>query len=623
MNGRERTPQQIADACELTAFAMYVFEMLLLYEWDDSFREKIESFQEDEIGISQQILEDMWGGEADFTIPEICLIAEKRSYDGGRRYVYRLKSLVYRWIEGMERNWESLSKYLTIQGRNEFFDIEEPDTLIYPEMIQICEKFRSVSETKKKQTMEFVMINLWGKQGIGRLENFQCFCREQNRGMLLLDGNALAERNKEEQQELLEQSLFVSLLEQCEMAIRWKGVDEEGNLGILLKEAAGIWKQKQKTLVVLTEHPVEDMERGQFDVCSIVFEIKDLNPYEFSKLWERYSVAYELEDIQDLKEMMERFRFTPGQIRRIFKDAQNLAWSRRKEKIGKAEWKQICQSQVAYCFQGKATRIETQFGWDDLILPEESKELLKEISRQNRYRSKVYGEWKFGTRFAYGMGTALLFAGSPGTGKTMAAQVLAHEMDIELFRVDLSTVVSKYIGETEKNLNLIFEEAKKSYCILFFDEADVLFGKRTEVKDSQDKYSNMEAAFLLQKMEEYDGISILATNFQQNIDEAFKRRLRYIIEFSMPTLQERKKMWQNVFPLEVPLEDGIDYGFLAERFELTGSNIKNIAVNAAFLAASENTEVGMKQLIKALRNEYKKSGKRLTKEELEQYYMYF
>lgn len=150
-----------------------------------------------------------------------------------------------------------------------------------------------------------------------------------------------------------------------------------------------------------------------------------------------------------------------------------------------------------------------------------------------------------------------------------------------------------------------------------------MFGKRTEVKDSQDKYSNMEAAFLLQKMEEYDGISILATNFQQNIDEAFKRRLRYIIEFSMPTLQERKKMWQNVFPEEVPLEDGIDYGFLTEKFELTGSNIKNIAVNAAFMAAAEDTAVGMKHLIKALRNEYKKSGKRLTKEELEQYYMYF
>lgn len=200
---------------------------------------------------------------------------------------------------------------------------------------------------------------------------------------------------------------------------------------------------------------------------------------------------------------------------------------------------------------------------------------------------------------------------------------MAKELHMDLYRVDLSAVVSKYIGETEKNLNLIFAEAQKSMCILFFDEADVLFGKRTEVKEARDKYNNMEAAFLLQKMEEYEGISILATNLQQNIDEAFKRRLKYSVEFSMPSARERHLIWKKVFPKEAPLQENVDLAFLAENFELTGSNIKNIAVNAAFAAAASQSFIGMSHLVRALCSEYRKCGKVLAREELKQYCMYY
>ena len=182
-------------------------------------------------------------------------------------------------------------------------------------------------------------------------------------------------------------------------------------------------------------------------------------------------------------------------------------------------------------------------------------------------------------------------------------------------------MVSKYVGETEKNLNEIFREASRSQAVLFFDEADVLFGKRTEVKDAHDKYNNMEAAYLLQKIEEYEGVSILATNFLQNFDEAFKRRLKFIISFPFPDARYRLRLWQKVFPPETPLEPDIDWDFLAEQFELTGSNIKNVAVNAAYLAAGEGQEVGMAHLLTAIRRELFKTGKLLSREDFGAYYM--
>ena len=196
-----------------------------------------------------------------------------------------------------------------------------------------------------------------------------------------------------------------------------------------------------------------------------------------------------------------------------------------------------------------------------------------------------------------GGGISVIFAGPPGTGKTMAAQVMASELCLDLYRIELPAVVSKYIGETEKNLEEIFEQASKSQVILFFDEADVLFSKRTEVRDSNDKYSNMEAAFLLQKMEEYEGITVLATNFLQNFDEAFKRRMKFIIDFPFPGPEERRQIWRQAFPAEVPVDGELDFDFLAGAFELSGSNIKNSVLHAAFLAAASGEAVSMRHVI--------------------------
>jgi SpoVK/Ycf46/Vps4 family AAA+-type ATPase len=205
-------------------------------------------------------------------------------------------------------------------------------------------------------------------------------------------------------------------------------------------------------------------------------------------------------------------------------------------------------------------------------------------------------------------------------GKTMSAEIIAGELGLDLFAVDLSCVVSKYIGETEKNLSKVFDEAESTNGVLFFDECDALFGKRTEVKDSHDRYANIEVNYLLQRMDQYDGVVILATNFKSNLDHAFTRRLRYAVEFPFPEPEYRERIWRKVFPGQAPLGDDVDFEFLARQFKLTGGNIKNIALNAAFLAAGNGGRVSMRQVILAARRELQKMGRTCSKSEFGRYY---
>ncbi|MDD5462504.1 MAG: ATP-binding protein [Methylococcales bacterium] len=208
-----------------------------------------------------------------------------------------------------------------------------------------------------------------------------------------------------------------------------------------------------------------------------------------------------------------------------------------------------------------------------------------------------------------GKGLCVLFAGPSGTGKTMAADILAGELGLDLYKIDLSTVVSKYIGETEKNLSKIFTEAEASNAILFFDEADALFGKRSEVKDSHDRYANIETGYLLQRMEEHEGVVILASNFRKNMDEAFVRRLHFTVEFPFPSEEDRYRIWKNVWPDDMPRDPALDLQFFAGRFQMTGGNIRNIALSAAFLAADDSGMVKMHHLLRATQREYQKMGK--------------
>ena len=279
---------------------------------------------------------------------------------------------------------------------------------------------------------------------------------------------------------------------------------------------------------------------------------------------------------------------------------------------GKLAWQQ-CRSHARGSFEGLATRIQPRACWDDLILPEVQKETLRQIVAHVRQRSLVNGKWGFGERYSRGLGVTALFSGASGTGKTMAAEVLADELDLDLFQIDLSSVVSKYIGETEKNLRRVFDAAESSGAVLLFDEADALFGKRSEVKDSHDRYANLEISYLLQRMESYHGLAILTTNMKHALDAAFLRRIRFILQFPFPGAMERARIWQRVFPAQTPVGT-LDFARISQ-LNVAGGIIRNIAVHAAFLAADQDSEVGMDHILRAAKVEYAKLDRPLTPSE--------
>jgi AAA+ superfamily predicted ATPase len=274
---------------------------------------------------------------------------------------------------------------------------------------------------------------------------------------------------------------------------------------------------------------------------------------------------------------------------------------------------QFCRLQARPELEGLAQRIDVKTTWADFVLPEREKQILEQILIHVRQQATVYQNWGFAAKNQRGLGLTALFAGTSGTGKTTAAEVLAHELNLDLFRIDLSAVMSKYIGETEKNLRRIFDAAEKGGGILLFDEADALFGSRTEVKDSHDRHANIEVSYLLQRMEAYQGLAILTTNFKDNLDRAFMRRLRFIVNFPYPKAPERSQIWQHIFPRQTPTE-GLDFKRLGQ-LDVTGGNIKSIALNAAFLAAEAQEPVKMSHILEATKMEYLKTGRSLTRTE--------
>lgn len=289
-------------------------------------------------------------------------------------------------------------------------------------------------------------------------------------------------------------------------------------------------------------------------------------------------------------------------------ESESLEFSH-KDGFGRRLW-DACRIHARPRLEGLAQRIEASAQWDDLVLPEKPKHILREIAVHVHRRAKVYESWGFASKSVRGLGISTLFAGPSGTGKTMAAEVLANELRLDLYRIDLSQVVSKYIGETEKNLRRVFDAAEEGAAILLFDEADALFGKRTEVKDSHDRYANIEVSYLLQRMEAYRGLAILTTNRKSALDQAFLRRLRFVVEFPFPDPVERAEIWRRVFPAATPTE-GLRLDRLA-RLTAAGGNIRNIALGAAFLAADVGEPVRMTHLLSAARSEFAKLEKPLT-----------
>ncbi len=307
-----------------------------------------------------------------------------------------------------------------------------------------------------------------------------------------------------------------------------------------------------------------------------------------------------------LDRVVSQFSFSNSAIQKAASEMQRRVAGEKQQEAYATEqqlWK-ICSRHARPSLDDLALRIEPAAGWDDLVLPDQQKNILKEIVAHVKNRNTVYNRWGFAAKGSRGLGISTLFAGESGTGKTMASEVLANELHLDLYKIDLSKVVNKYIGETEKNLKKIFDAAESGGAILLFDEADALFGKRSDVKDSHDRYSNIEVSYLLQRMETYRGLAILTTNMKTALDKAFLRRIRFIIQFPFPDAVQRAEIWNKVFPVATP-KKALDIEKLS-RLTITGGNIRNIAMNAAFLAANEEVPVEMQHILKAAKTEYAK-----------------
>jgi AAA+ superfamily predicted ATPase len=368
----------------------------------------------------------------------------------------------------------------------------------------------------------------------------------------------------------------------------------------------------------LDPHAIRLLERSRFPFVLVArerqrcnrtvlhLEVPALEPREQHAIW-RDVIADRPDLAHNVGRLVAQFNLSPDAIQTIGLQALNSP------DPAQAMW-YGCRTHARARLNDLAQRIDTDATWDDLVLPEREQRTLREISMQVRQRHQVYENWGFGRKGARGLGITTLFAGPSGTGKTLAAEALANELELDLYKIDLSQVVNKYIGETEKNLRRVFDAAEASGAVLLFDEADSLFGKRSEVKDSHDRYANLEVSYLLQRMEAYRGLAILTSNLKDSIDQAFLRRLRFVVSFPHPGPVERAEIWRRIFPSETPT-DGLEHSKLA-RLNITGGNIRNIAMHAAFLAADAEEPVRMVHLRRAAQVEYAKLERPLSESEI-------
>ncbi len=523
-------------------------------------------------------------------------------------------------------------------------ELEEIATLHWPgeelpELVIRRETLERMIRYSGKRLEQKAAFWLWGDRGSGRRTLARHLCSRENRPLLLVDVEELA-RDEEHWDERLARVCRETVIFQA--ALAFVGVEAltqvpESPGGreqppIDTEELADQTQRKKRWMKTILAESARVTDRlfllgtvarapetvpGPWNLVEAALPVPGARERE--QLWTRALAGVPLGMVR-LERLAGKFALQPGQIAAAARQARQMMDWEGKEALEEELVHRSCRGQMSHRLGKMASKVNTQYTWEDLILPQEQKRRLENACAQVEYRHRVYEQWGFGKKTAYGRGISMLFTGPPGTGKTMAAQVIANRLGLELYKVDLAGVVSKYIGETEKQLGAVFEEVRKSQSILFFDEADALFGKRSETRDSQDRYANIQTSFLLQKMEEYEGIVILTSNFRQNFDEAFTRRLKFIIEFALPEQPQREQIWRSVIPRELPLEEELDYEFLARSFPLSGSSIKNIATGAAFLAAAEGAPMGMVHLLLAVQEEQNKAGKSMGREEFGEYY---
>lgn len=463
-----------------------------------------------------------------------------------------------------------------------------------------------------KTSLGVTAINLIGEQGIGKTTIIKNVAKRFGLFILFIDINLLLQ-NVEDKKEILNQVLLEQILSNSFVCF----ICEDAKERELLQEVIRFAKKNLGLFFLLSVEPVKELKTNS--IKSFVIELPNLSIQERSTLWSVFGKEYKIAEEVDISSNASKYLLNPKGIQDVLATAWFHCCSEDREKILQKDIVFAINQHNFNQLGEMATLINAVFTWNDLIVEEEQKKQMRLICNQLNNKGILEEEWGFGKKIPYGRGISALFYGSPGTGKTMAAQVMANELGLDLYRIDISQMVSKYIGETEKNIAKLFEKAKHMNALLFFDEADALFSKRSEVKDAHDRSANMEVAYLLQKLEEYEGISILATNYLNNIDDAFKRRIRFIVNFALPNADIRHNLWKNLIPKEAKVKDNIDFEFFAKHFEISGSNIKEILINSAHMAIADKKAISNYYIIQSIKNNFQKNGKLLISADFGEY----
>lgn len=493
---------------------------------------------------------------------------------------------------------------------------DRPNQLM-PSHQSLAEKIAALWHLSSSQDIPPI-VQLCGSEIEDKIDIAQVVCHELKRGISLLNcdriplnSNDLTSFTRRLQREcILEHRALLLNCDDTDLS----DPEQRAALNQLLEEFSGF-------IIITTRVPLQELK------CKMIrFDIPKPEPQEQLITWQasvdelktqlngQGTLIPNSEQLsQDLQALTSQFYLSTSTIRSACTAVIGQLTTQSAVSFKQALW-ESCRTQARPGLDKLAERIESKLTWEDLVLPPLQKHTLEQISAHVRQKAKVYENWGFAAKNRRGLGITALFSGPSGTGKTLAAGVLANELNLDLYKIELSSVVGKYIGETEKSLQRIFDAAESGGVILLFDEADSIFGKRSEVKDSKDRYANLEVSYLLQRMESYSGLAILTTNLQSNLDSAFLRRLRFVTQFSLPDAAHREKIWQRIFPSNTPTQ-GLDFKKLAQ-LNTAGGNIRIIALNAAFVAADAGEAVQMKHILGATQTEYEKLSKSLTSVEV-------
>lgn len=479
---------------------------------------------------------------------------------------------------------------------------------------------------KRAENMQTEIVVLWGREGSGKHTVMRVYATQSNSELLFYElpggGKPSEERNEvpsfdEGSIERLYRELLL-LRRECFLYGCIPVLTGAGRLPKdILLELHGFLRSSFLPMTGNVYILLEAEEEPDYLTNCFFLSMPEHTGAERMRLWKSALPADSDISPEGIEALSNTFTLTPGQIRDAASQAVLLAGP--EQKVSEALLYQVCYAKLGHPLKGHTQRVLSPFVWDDLKMEESDKAVLRDLCECVRCRHKVMQEWNFEKRVPYGSGITALFAGPPGTGKTMAAQVIANELRMELYKVDLSQLMDKYVGETEKNIKRVFELAGRSNSVLFFDEADAIFNKRLEADNSNDRFANIESSLLLQCIEEFSGVTLLATNNMGNMDVAFRRRFRFYLLFKEPDEEIRYQIWKSVFPPEAPVKPEVDFRELAILFPFTGAVIKNVAMQAAYLAAQRGEGIGVLEIMVAVRREMQKEQRMLSRDGMGKY----